>query len=175
MAWGLPSISIPSWSDVTDFAGDAWDFVENVGTEALDVPGAVFSGRWGDIPGEIGETFGAVGEELGIGGAGGVPAELVEAVSPGGVTVPGGTSSTASRTVAAGNGAISQNGRAMATNATRLEIDPKTGRLVKKQRRRRRRRLLTASDKADIAYLVGVLGTGQLGKAAVTAILSRRV
>lgn len=43
------------------------------------------------------------------------------------------------------------------------------------RRRRRRRRLLTASDKADIAYLTGVLGKGQLGQAAVTALLSRRV
>lgn len=41
-------------------------------------------------------------------------------------------------------------------------------------RRRRRRRLLTCSDKADIAYLVGQLGQGQLGKAAISALLSRR-
>lgn len=44
----------------------------------------------------------------------------------------------------------------------------------KKKKRRRRRRLLTCSDKADIAYLVGQLGTGQLGRAAVSALLSRR-
>ena len=40
--------------------------------------------------------------------------------------------------------------------------------------RRRRRRLLTCSDKADIAYLVGQLGQGQLGKAAISALLSKR-
>lgn len=42
------------------------------------------------------------------------------------------------------------------------------------RKRRRRRRLLTCSDKADIAYLVGQLGQGQLGKAAISALLSRR-
>lgn len=44
----------------------------------------------------------------------------------------------------------------------------------KKRSRRRRRRLLTASDKADIAFLIGQLGTGQLGRAAISSILSRR-
>lgn len=45
----------------------------------------------------------------------------------------------------------------------------------KRCRRRRRRRLLTASDKADIAFVVGQLGTGQMGRSAVSALLSRRV
>lgn len=40
--------------------------------------------------------------------------------------------------------------------------------------RRRRRRLLTASDKADIAFLRGSLGGGELGRAAISAVLSRR-
>lgn len=43
------------------------------------------------------------------------------------------------------------------------------------RRRRRRRRLLTAQDKADIAFLHGQLGSGQLGRAAISALLSRRV
>lgn len=43
-----------------------------------------------------------------------------------------------------------------------------------KRRRRRRRRLLTTSDKADIAFIVGQLGTGQIGRAAISAMLSRR-
>lgn len=43
-----------------------------------------------------------------------------------------------------------------------------------RNRRRRRRKLLTASDKSDIAFLVGQLGTGQAGKAAISALLSRR-
>lgn len=42
------------------------------------------------------------------------------------------------------------------------------------RRRRRRRALLTQSDKADIAFLIGQLGTGQLGRSAITALLSRR-
>ena len=41
-------------------------------------------------------------------------------------------------------------------------------------RRRRRRKLLTASDKADIAFLRGTLGGGELGRAAISAVLSRR-
>lgn len=48
------------------------------------------------------------------------------------------------------------------------------GRVYYGRRRRRRRRLLTASDKADIAYLVGQLGTGQIGRAAISALLSKR-
>lgn len=55
--------------------------------------------------------------------------------------------------------------------------DPVTGQAVyrEKGRRRRRRRLLTASDKADIAFLRGNLGGGELGRAAISAVLSRRV
>jgi hypothetical protein len=41
------------------------------------------------------------------------------------------------------------------------------------KRRRRRRRMLTCSDRADIAFLRGTLGGGELGKAAITALLSR--
>ncbi len=40
--------------------------------------------------------------------------------------------------------------------------------------RRRRRKLLTCSDKADIAFLRGTLGGGQLGQAAISALLARR-
>ena len=43
-----------------------------------------------------------------------------------------------------------------------------------KRKRRRRRRLLTCSDKADIAFLHGQLGGGQLGRAAISSLLSRR-
>lgn len=43
-----------------------------------------------------------------------------------------------------------------------------------KRRKRRRRRLLTCSDKADIAFLHGQLGGGQLGRAAISSLLSRR-
>jgi len=175
MAWGLPSIGIPSWSDVTDFAGDVLGGIADIGEEALDVPGAIWSGRWGDLPGEIGETLGAAGEALGIVAPGGAPEAYIADLA-GGEPVMAAGSSTAQRGVAARNGTISGAGPAsMATNGVVLEIDPKSGRLRKRIRRRRRRKLLTASDKADIAYLVGVLGTGQLGKAAVTALLSRRV
>ncbi len=40
--------------------------------------------------------------------------------------------------------------------------------------RRRRRKLLTCGDKADIAFLHGNLGGGQLGRSAISAVLSRR-
>jgi hypothetical protein len=42
------------------------------------------------------------------------------------------------------------------------------------RKRRRRRKLLTCSDKADIAFLYGQLGGGQLGRAAISSLLSRR-
>jgi len=47
------------------------------------------------------------------------------------------------------------------------------GRWVK-CKRHRRKKLLTMSDKADIAFLRGTLGGGELGRAAITALLSRR-
>ncbi len=43
-----------------------------------------------------------------------------------------------------------------------------------KKNRRRRRKLLTCGDKADIAFLYGQLGGGQLGRAAISSLLSRR-
>ncbi len=42
------------------------------------------------------------------------------------------------------------------------------------RKRRRRRKLLTCGDKADIAFLHGQLGSGQLGRSAISALLSRR-
>lgn len=51
-----------------------------------------------------------------------------------------------------------------------IDIVPTVG----PKRRRRRRKLLTCSDKSDIAYLVGQLGTGQLGRSAISSLLSRR-
>lgn len=157
----------------------------------------------GELGGEIlsGDVLGALGEVADIGGdvysgvtaaistASGMatnnassllPAEL--AVATGGTTRG---SSTASTPINGGTPAVSPiNGNGLTTSipvGRDIDLvavtDPKTGetRLVKRRRRRRRRRLLTAQDKADIGYLVGVLGQGQLGKAAITALLSRRV
>lgn len=42
------------------------------------------------------------------------------------------------------------------------------------RRRRRRRRLLTTQDKSDIAFLIGLLGKGQAGQAAISTLLARR-
>lgn len=57
-----------------------------------------------------------------------------------------------------------------------VQFDPgsNTYAVVRPQRRRRRKRLLTCSDKSDIAFLRGQLGGGELGRAAITALLSRR-
>lgn len=46
--------------------------------------------------------------------------------------------------------------------------------LTNGRKRRRRRKLLTCGDKADIAFLHGNLGGGQLGRSAISAVLSRR-
>ncbi len=45
---------------------------------------------------------------------------------------------------------------------------------IKVRCRRRRRKLLTCGDKADIAFLHGNLGGGQLGRSAISAVLARR-
>lgn len=39
--------------------------------------------------------------------------------------------------------------------------------------RRRRKRLLTCGDKADISFLTGTLGKGEMAKAAISAVLAR--
>ncbi len=69
---------------------------------------------------------------------------------------------------------IQSQAQAAATNGEckLFRVDRCTGQLVCVKRRRRRKRLLTCSDKADIAFLIGNLGKGDLGKSAVTAILS---
>ncbi len=42
------------------------------------------------------------------------------------------------------------------------------------KRRRRRRRMLTCSDKADIAFLHGQLGSGNLGRSAISSLIASR-
>ncbi len=42
--------------------------------------------------------------------------------------------------------------------------------VLRKVRRRRRRRLLTASDKADIAAIVGLVGKGQMASSLITRV-----
>ena len=56
---------------------------------------------------------------------------------------------------------------------TRLEIDPVTGVVTPVKRRRRRKRLLSCQDKADIAFLRGQLGGGEMGRTAISSLLSR--
>lgn len=41
--------------------------------------------------------------------------------------------------------------------------------------RRRRRRLLTTQDKADIAFIIGTMGKGQMASSAIAQLLARRV
>lgn len=54
-------------------------------------------------------------------------------------------------------------------------VDTSTGQVVKTRRRprKRRKRLLTCSDREDIMFLKGTLGGGELGKSAITAVLTR--
>lgn len=52
-----------------------------------------------------------------------------------------------------------------------LEVNAQ-GFLVR-HKRRRRRRLLTCQDKADIAFIVGTLGKGQLASTAISSLLCR--
>lgn len=52
-------------------------------------------------------------------------------------------------------------------------VDLETGELKPKYRRRRRKQLLTASDRQDIAFIVGTLGKGQMGQAAISQLLAR--
>jgi len=56
---------------------------------------------------------------------------------------------------------------------TVFKIDEATGEIVILKRRRRRKRLLTCGDKADIAFLTGTLGKGQLAQGAITSLLSK--
>lgn len=111
----------------------------------------------------IGGALGAAGAAAGVvGGALG---------TVGGLALRGLASSTASSSTPAaslaGGGTMFETGTGASTRAL---YGGYSGR-----RRRRRRRLLSAQDKADIAFLHGQLGSGQLGKAAISAVLSRRM
>ena len=57
--------------------------------------------------------------------------------------------------------------------AERVEVDVETGEVFEKRRRRRRKQLLTSSDRQDIAFIVGTLGKGQMGQAAISQLLAR--
>lgn len=72
-----------------------------------------------------------------------------------------------------GKGGVREGGidAAMSTNGKWDDDDDDDG---ERGRRRRRRRLLTAQDKADIAFIVGVLGKGQAGQTAIASMLARR-
>lgn len=53
------------------------------------------------------------------------------------------------------------------------KIDSCTGQLVPATRRRRRKRLLSCSDKADLAFLVGTLGKGSIASTAISSLLAK--
>ena len=56
----------------------------------------------------------------------------------------------------------------------KIDEDGDITQVTKDGRRRRRRRLLSAQDKVDIAFMIGVLGKGQLANTAISVMLSRR-
>lgn len=190
MAWFKPFKK--AWSMVEDEIGGVAESIGAIGKEALDVTGAVVTGNWGAIPGEVGEVIGVTAQEIGLVddeeddgpysdfddidaeasyarsvAQGGVVADYVNAQAAA-VPVAASTSTEGIPMAAVG----STNGFVVGKT---YRVDPRTGKLVVRRARRRRRRLLTASDKSDLGYLVGVLGSGQLGKAAITSLLSRRV
>ena len=53
------------------------------------------------------------------------------------------------------------------------KVDSCTGQLVPVTRRRRRKRLLSCSDKADLAFLVGTLGKGSIASTAISSLLAK--
>ena len=53
------------------------------------------------------------------------------------------------------------------------KVDSCTGQLVPVKRRRRRKRLLSCSDKADLAFLVGTLGKGSIASTAISSLLAK--
>ncbi len=55
----------------------------------------------------------------------------------------------------------------------RFKIDPCTGQMVEIKKRRRRKRLLTCGDKADIGFVIGQMGKGQLASSTVSSMLAR--
>ncbi len=51
--------------------------------------------------------------------------------------------------------------------------DSCTGEIYCKKTRKRRKRLLTCSDKADLAFIIGQLGKGAAGTSAISSLLAR--
>ncbi len=51
--------------------------------------------------------------------------------------------------------------------------DACTGEIYCKKTRKRRKRLLTCGDKADIAFVIGTLGKGQIAQTAIASLLAR--
>jgi len=54
-----------------------------------------------------------------------------------------------------------------------IAVDKCTGEIFCKKTRKRRKRLLTCSDKADIAFIIGQLGKGATSQSAISAMLAR--
>ncbi len=52
-------------------------------------------------------------------------------------------------------------------------VDKCSGQIVCRPNKKRRKRLLTCTDKADIAFVVGTLGKGQLAQTAIASLLAR--
>ncbi len=56
---------------------------------------------------------------------------------------------------------------------SRIAVDDCTGEIYCKKTRKRRKRLLSCSDKADIAFVVGTLGKGSLAQTAIASLIAR--
>lgn len=167
--------------------GGAWDVVRGVGSaiydvadEAYDVVRDVYTGDLGSIPDDVLEAGGAVyhagssaydymteQDERAAAREG----DMATSTSTGGAIAAGGGNGQLTGVLPAASTAGAR------TMCVRYRLNPATGKweVAGKCRRRRRRRLLTASDKADLAFIIGQMGSGQLGKAAVSSLLSRRL
>ncbi len=153
-----------------DFAKDIWraatgrpgeDFVEEAAGEIIEY--FIPDGKGGYMPGHTGPRK---DRDLAT-----RPSDVPEG-QPGSLGHPydienGGTSEAEAYTMAEG---VLPPGTIISFRGRRMKIMP-DGSLMP-YTRRRRKRMLTCSDKADIAFLKGQLGTGALGQSAISALLA---
>ncbi len=70
-------------------------------------------------------------------------------------------------------GAPSLNGNGVCPPGFQVAADACTGEIFCKKTKKRRKRLLTCGDKADIAFVIGTLGKGQIAQTAIASLLAR--
>lgn len=169
---------------VSRAASSAWDFAEDVAGEAIDIGVHAATGNWGGVLEDVIDVGGISLDYLtDIGGTqidyitgnGADPVPTNGAAAMAGAAVS--TATNGAGAIGTGASGVVRAAGTYPANGHYYKVhkDPLTGQWVwKPWKQRRRRRLLTASDKADVAFLIGQLGQGQMGRAAISALLSRR-